>query len=146
MRTWALPSWVLRELQLRRTASSELLRCLFRNCYSRLGSLRYNKESPSHLSSFTSQAPEVIRMQDKNPYSFQSDVYAFGIVLYELMTGQLPYSNINNRDQVRQGSSCVMNFSFFLHPVALSERMNEGLNQWKRSLSEIAFFPALCRP
>uniref|UniRef100_A0A8C5WNR9 non-specific serine/threonine protein kinase n=1 Tax=Laticauda laticaudata TaxID=8630 RepID=A0A8C5WNR9_LATLA len=45
-------------------------------------------------------APEVIRMQDKNPHSFQSDVYAFGIVLYELMTGQLPYSNINNRDQI----------------------------------------------
>uniref|UniRef100_H0VXS1 non-specific serine/threonine protein kinase n=1 Tax=Cavia porcellus TaxID=10141 RepID=H0VXS1_CAVPO len=36
-------------------------------------------------------APEVIRMRDKNPYSFQSDVYAFGI---------LPYSNINNRDQI----------------------------------------------
>ncbi|XP_072884668.1 serine/threonine-protein kinase A-Raf-like isoform X1 [Hemitrygon akajei] len=45
-------------------------------------------------------APEVIRMQDNNPYSFQSDVYAYGIVLYEIMSGTLPYSHINNRDQI----------------------------------------------
>ncbi|XP_022651510.1 serine/threonine-protein kinase B-raf-like isoform X2 [Varroa destructor] len=45
-------------------------------------------------------APEVIRMKDPAPYSFQSDVYAFGIVLYELETQQLPYSNINNKDQI----------------------------------------------
>ncbi|KAK6994772.1 serine/threonine-protein kinase A-Raf-like isoform X1 [Biomphalaria glabrata] len=45
-------------------------------------------------------APEVIRMKEQNPYTFQSDVYAFGIVLYELLTCSLPYSNINNKDQI----------------------------------------------
>ena len=39
-------------------------------------------------------------MQDGNPYTFQSDVYAFGIVLYEMMTNTLPYSHIGNRDMV----------------------------------------------
>lgn len=47
------------------------------------------------------QAPEVIRMQDNNPYSFQSDVYSYGIVLFELMTGELPYSQTGSRDQVK---------------------------------------------
>jgi B-Raf proto-oncogene serine/threonine-protein kinase len=39
-------------------------------------------------------------MKGENPYTFQSDVYAFGIVMYELVTGQLPYQHINNKDQI----------------------------------------------
>ncbi|XP_044844787.1 serine/threonine-protein kinase A-Raf isoform X1 [Mauremys mutica] len=45
-------------------------------------------------------APEVIRMQDSSPYSFQSDVYAYGVVLFELTTGSLPYGHVRSRDQI----------------------------------------------
>ncbi|OZC08368.1 kinase domain protein [Onchocerca flexuosa] len=45
-------------------------------------------------------APEVIRMQDANPYTTLSDVYSFGICLFELLSGVLPYSHINSRDQI----------------------------------------------
>ncbi|XP_046971037.1 raf homolog serine/threonine-protein kinase Raf isoform X2 [Vanessa cardui] len=45
-------------------------------------------------------APEVIRMDEPVPYTFRSDVYAYGIVLFELMAGELPYSHLNNKDQI----------------------------------------------
>lgn len=46
-------------------------------------------------------APEVIRMDEPAPYTFRSDVYAYGIVLYELCAGELPYAHFNNKDQVQ---------------------------------------------
>ena len=41
-------------------------------------------------------APEIINpriIKAEDPFSFHSDVYAFGIVLYELLSGILPYSD-----------------------------------------------------
>ena len=46
-------------------------------------------------------APEVIKMKDPQPYTFMSDVYAYGICLYELITSTLPYSNVSrHKDQL----------------------------------------------
>ncbi|XP_052737232.1 raf homolog serine/threonine-protein kinase Raf isoform X2 [Bicyclus anynana] len=45
-------------------------------------------------------APEVIRMDEPVPYTFRSDVYAYGVVLFELMAGELPYNHLNNKDQI----------------------------------------------
>ncbi|XP_055695031.1 raf homolog serine/threonine-protein kinase Raf isoform X1 [Lutzomyia longipalpis] len=58
------------------------------------------KQANQPTGSILWMAPEVIRIEDSNPYSFQSDVYAFGIVMYELLGEQLPYSHINNKDQI----------------------------------------------
>uniref|UniRef100_A0A2M4BFX8 non-specific serine/threonine protein kinase n=1 Tax=Anopheles marajoara TaxID=58244 RepID=A0A2M4BFX8_9DIPT len=59
-----------------------------------------SQQSNQPTGSILWMAPEVIRMKNLNPYSFQSDVYAFGIVLYEMLTEQLPYNHINNKDQI----------------------------------------------
>ena len=42
-------------------------------------------------------APEIIKIKTEDAFSYQSDVYAFGIVLYELLSGILPYSDGGTR-------------------------------------------------
>ena len=45
-------------------------------------------------------APEIITMKVANPYTEFSDVYAFGIIVFELITCSLPYPDVRNRDQL----------------------------------------------
>lgn len=45
-------------------------------------------------------APEIINRNFINqetsaPYTFKSDVYSFGVILFELMTGELPFKDMN---------------------------------------------------
>ena len=42
-------------------------------------------------------APEIIKIKTEDAFSYQSDVYAFGIVIYELLAGILPYSDGGQR-------------------------------------------------
>ncbi|KIH62720.1 hypothetical protein ANCDUO_06995 [Ancylostoma duodenale] len=62
--------------------------------------LNVGEPTLQQLQAFKNEAPEVIRMQDPNPYTTLSDVYSFGVVMYEVLSSSLPYSNINNRDQI----------------------------------------------
>ena len=43
-------------------------------------------------------APEIFR--NDCPYSTFSDIYAFGIVMYEMLTNCLPYQHIQTKDQI----------------------------------------------
>ena len=48
----------------------------------------------SILGSLFWMAPEILTHQDTNPYTVNSDMYAYGVVLFELFAGELPYADI----------------------------------------------------
>ena len=44
-------------------------------------------------------APEVIKMKNADTFTLKSDVYAYGIVLFEIFAQQLPYRK-NDQDNL----------------------------------------------
>jgi B-Raf proto-oncogene serine/threonine-protein kinase len=59
-----------------------------------------NEQNKAPTGSILWMAPEVIRMDDSDPYTTKSDVYSFGIVIYELICQELPFPHIRERDQI----------------------------------------------
>lgn len=58
-----------------------------------------NKQIYHPTGSILWMAPEVIRTKPGvNPFTFQSDVYSYGIVLYELLSRKLPYFDFKHKD------------------------------------------------
>lgn len=53
----------------------------------RLGTIRY-------------MSPEHIMANKDNPVDFQSDIYSLGITIHQMMTGQMPYSGVNNEFEI----------------------------------------------
>ena len=62
-----------------------------------LSSLRANCSDPRSVrspeGSILWMAPEIITARSFEEFDFKSDIYAFGIVLYELLSNILPYSD-----------------------------------------------------
>ncbi|XP_043204565.1 raf homolog serine/threonine-protein kinase Raf-like isoform X2 [Amphibalanus amphitrite] len=98
-----------------------------------------NQQAQQPTGSILWMAPEIIRMKQENPYSFQSDVYAFGIVLYELFAFQLPYTHINNKDQI-----LFMVGMGFLKPDL--SNLTECPKLMKKLITECISFKADLRP
>ena len=59
-------------------------------------------------------------MSEPDPYTPYCDVYSFGVVIYELISGQLPYSNMHERDLVSLYTHMYKYAWFSVHILSLS--------------------------
>ena len=60
-------------------------------------------------------APEVIR---KESYSEKADVYSYGVIIYELLTGKVPYDNMSQMDVLNSVGNFAIRLTFTEDVVA----------------------------
>jgi len=95
--------------------------------------------SISYAGTHAYMAPEVIRSE---PYSFPVDVWSYGVVLWEILTGDEPYKNLDSSVVVW----AVGNDSFRLPiPRSFPEGFSRILNGcWKAQPKERLSFQQIC--
>ncbi|XP_070617789.1 mixed lineage kinase domain-like protein [Erythrolamprus reginae] len=94
---------------------------------------------PKEVSSFAYMSPENLSCLDR-PYNMASEIYSFGIVLWEIATGKLPFSGCNSqeiykkvyeeKEQEPLGDDCP----FYLQTVINQCR---SYNPYKRPTTEV---------
>lgn len=101
-------------------------------------SIKHSFESANEFLSWASfLAPEI---WTKRIYSKASDVYAFGMIVYELMTTEIPFSNLNC-DQIRD---CVLNHQRPQFRIPLEDAYQQLITQcWSQNPKERPTFESI---
>lgn len=68
--------------------------------------------TPNHFS------PEIV---NRNYYSFEVDIWSFGVLLYELLVGRCPFSGKSIKDLFDKISNCECGNDIIEYPICVSE-------------------------
>ncbi|KDO21273.1 TKL/RAF protein kinase [Saprolegnia parasitica CBS 223.65] len=101
-----------------------------------LGSARTMSDSvPPDVGANFWTAPELLRAGAENPYTTASDIYAFGVVLAELDTGDAPYADVADQSRILQQ----------VRDGKLRPKMSANCEPWFRRLAIacMEFYPSM---
>ena len=90
------------------------------------------KFTNTYCGTYEYMAPEI---KNRKPYSFSADMYSFGVLLYEMYTGEFPYMNKCHIQIPNELNECIFNL---LSPNHLDRKTANAL-RWSYCFYNIDF-------